>query len=280
MKSDRIRIMHLQKAPLGQDCDYDTAYNPELLFPIPRELNRKDLGLGEKLPFQGDDLWTAFELSWLNAKGKPVVAIGKFEFPCTSSNIIESKSFKLYLNSLNQTRFKSTDEVIAALQRDLNASSGGAVQIQLIFPRDFADLKLCPPIGQCIDDLDIAVDTYDVRPDLLKLESEEIVQEELYSDLLKSNCLKTGQPDWATVFITYEGPKIDHASLLKYLISHRNHQGFHEDTVEKIYVDVLERCRPQKLSVFARYTRRGGLDINPFRSNHSSCPEQYRLARQ
>jgi 7-cyano-7-deazaguanine reductase len=272
----------LKDAPLGKQSTYITHYQPDLLFPIPRKLKRDEINISTTLPFKGFDIWTAFELSWLNQKGKPIVAMGEFIFPCESPNIIESKSFKRYLNSFNNTKFASTQEVMNTLQIDLSRESGAEVVVKIIPLNDFSDIKIQTFSGVCIDDLDVDCSEYHVNAGLLKLESEkEIISEKIFSDLLKSNCLVTGQPDWASVQIEYTGKKISHESLLKYIVSFRDHNEFHEQCVERMFVDIMKHCAPQKLSVYARYTRRGGLDINPFRSTETVVAlANDRLSRQ
>jgi 7-cyano-7-deazaguanine reductase len=268
-----------QQSLLGQSTPYCHRYDPTLLFPIPRQENRDELGFDlQSLPFVGLDIWTAYEVSWLNAKGKPQVAIVEFAFSADAPNLIESKSFKLYLNSFNGTRFDSADEVIALWEKDLSAASGGEVSVDMR-PVD-AEEYLGKLPGECLDELDIEVDAYQVSPDLLVCESEEIVSETLHSHLLKSNCLVTGQPDWGSVVIRYEGKKIEWEGLLKYLISFRNHNEFHEQCAERIFTDIQKRCQPEHLTVYARYLRRGGLDINPYRSNFEDEFDLTRLSRQ
>ncbi|ATC98952.1 MAG: NADPH-dependent 7-cyano-7-deazaguanine reductase QueF [Pseudoalteromonas spongiae] len=267
-------MSHYQDAPelkgalLGQQTEYKDSYDASLLFPIARKLNRDDLNIDESaLPFKGEDTWTGYELSWLNQKGKPVVAVAEFIFPATSSHIIESKSFKLYLNSFNQTKFDSMAQVQQILTSDLSKSANCDVVVKLFNADDFDCLMPTPFTGTCLDDLDIEVSEYDLNTELLKADaSNEIVTETLYSHLLKSNCLITSQPDWASVVIRYTGKKICHESLLKYLISFRNHNEFHEQCVERLFCDIQNKFSMTQLEVFARYTRRGGLDINPYRS--------------
>ncbi|MEI4549716.1 NADPH-dependent 7-cyano-7-deazaguanine reductase QueF [Pseudoalteromonas spongiae] len=267
-------MSHYQDAPelkgalLGQQTEYKDSYDASLLFPIARKLNRDDLNIDESaLPFKGEDTWTGYELSWLNQKGKPVVAVAEFIFPATSSHIIESKSFKLYLNSFNQTKFNSMAQVQQILTSDLSKSANCDVVVKLFNADDFDCLMPTPFTGTCLDDLDIEVSEYDLNTELLKADaSNEIVTETLYSHLLKSNCLITSQPDWASVVIRYTGKKICHESLLKYLISFRNHNEFHEQCVERLFCDIQNKFSMTQLEVFARYTRRGGLDINPYRS--------------
>ncbi len=268
---------NVQDAPLGKTSDYITQYDPTLLFPIPRQLKRDEINITGELPFLGEDIWTAYELSWLNAKGKPVVSLAEFRFPCTTPNLVESKSFKLYLNSLNQTRFDSETHVLTTLQNDLSDASGGDVLVELIHINDTITTERLS--GTLIDDLDIDVNTYQLTPGLLSV-SDTTVEETLSSNLLKSNCLVTGQPDWASVTIEYKGPRIDREGLLKYIISFREHNEFHEQCVERMFMDITEHCKPTELSVYARYTRRGGLDINPFRSTQNETKENRHTIRQ
>ena len=269
-------------SPLGKTSAYQTHYAPELLFPIPRQQKRDELQLTGTLPFFGVDIWNAYELSWLNMRGKPQVAIATITVPADSPNIIESKSFKLYLNSFNQTRLSSTDALMALLLEDLSAGFGAPVHIVLTGPEAFEKVKMGELGGMLLDRLDIDVDQYCPVPALLKAcHDAPPVQETLVSHLLKSNCLVTGQPDWASVQVQYVGAQIDQEGLLRYLIGFREHNEFHEQCVERIFTDILRQCRPQKLAVYARYTRRGGLDINPWRSNFSgSPPGNLRTARQ
>ncbi|MFQ2515243.1 NADPH-dependent 7-cyano-7-deazaguanine reductase QueF [Aeromonas caviae] len=270
----------LQGLSLGQQSAYISQYTPSLLQPVPRSLNRDDLGLRGELPFQGCDVWTLYELSWLNAKGKPVVAIGEVFVPATSPNLIESKSFKLYLNSFNQTRCDSLEAVQALLVQDLSGCVGAPVSVTL-FTLDQAPHQIAQLPGECIDNLDIEVDGYEFDETLLQGASgREIVEETLHSHLLKSNCLVTSQPDWGSVVIHYRGPRLDREKLLRYLISFRQHNEFHEQCIERIFTDLKHFCAPEKLTVHARYTRRGGLDINPFRSDWEPVPANLRLIRQ
>ncbi|MBT9550924.1 MAG: NADPH-dependent 7-cyano-7-deazaguanine reductase QueF [Hydrogenophaga sp.] len=275
-------------SPLGKPSAYVDQYDPSLLFPLPREPKRTEIGITGSVPFLGADLWTAFELSWLNLKGKPQVAIAHITIPCESTHIVESKSFKLYLNSFNNTRLQSADEVRERIRDDVSAAiwSGGPVKagagVRLLLPELFD----CEPVkeleGLSIDRLDVECDRYQPAPELLSAAlDEKPVEETLVSDLLKSNCLVTGQPDWGSVQIRYSGPQIDQAGLLQYIVSFRNHNEFHEQCVERIYMDIMARCKPARLMVYARYTRRGGLDINPWRSSHPQLPPaNVRMARQ
>ncbi|MCR3938187.1 NADPH-dependent 7-cyano-7-deazaguanine reductase QueF [Aeromonas caviae] len=270
----------LQGLSLGQQSAYISQYTPSLLQPVPRSLNRDDLGLRGELPFQGCDVWTLYELSWLNAKGKPVVAIGEVFVPATSPNLIESKSFKLYLNSFNQTRCDSLEAVQALLVQDLSGCAGAPVSVTL-FTLDQAPHQIAQQPGECIDSLDIEVDGYEFDETLLQgAAGREIVEETLHSHLLKSNCLVTSQPDWGSVVIHYRGPRLDREKLLRYLISFRQHNEFHEQCIERIFTDLKHFCAPEQLTVHARYTRRGGLDINPFRSDWEPVPANLRLIRQ
>jgi len=268
--------------PLGKTTVYTSEYDPALLCPIPRQFKRDEIGLPADLPFHGVDVWNAYELSWLTPQGKPVVAMGEFRIPCESPNLIESKSIKLYLNSFNQTRFDDFESVRALLSQDLGGAAGTPVDVRLLSAAEFADESLATLPGHCIDDLDIKVENYILSPDLLEgaTDPQQQVAETLHSHLLKSNCLVTSQPDWGSLLIRYEGAKIDHEALLRYLISFRQHNEFHEQCVERIYTDLMRFCQPQKLTVYARYTRRGGLDINPYRSNFEYEVENLRLARQ
>ncbi len=268
--------------PLGKPTFYQDTYDPALLCPFPRQVKRDEIGLGKILPFSGCDLWTAYELSWLNPKGKPVVAVGEFSFVCDSPCLIESKSFKLYLNSFNQTRYADATAVAEQMRDDLCRASGGEVNVELWPLEDSSRLQVDVLPGHCIDDLDIEVDDYRLNPQVLvgAADDQSVVAEELHSHLLKSNCLVTSQPDWGSVLIRYQGGRINREALLRYLISFRQHHEFHEQCVERIFTDLLRYCRPEKLTVYARYTRRGGLDINPFRSNFEDSIEHIRLVRQ
>jgi 7-cyano-7-deazaguanine reductase len=269
-------------SPLGKSSAYETQYAPALLFPIARQQKRDELALTGTLPFFGVDIWNAYELSWLNLRGKPQVAIATITAPADSPNIIESKSFKLYLNSFNQTRLASADALLALLQKDLSAGFGAPVHIKLTAPDGFVDVRMGELDGVLLDRLDVEIDAYTPSPALLTAARDEApVEEKLMSHLLKSNCLVTGQPDWASVQIHYVGDQINQEGLLKYLIGFREHDEFHEQCVERIFMDIWRQCAPQKLAVYARYTRRGGLDINPWRSNFSGKPPpNLRTARQ
>jgi 7-cyano-7-deazaguanine reductase len=270
-------------SPLGKKVDYQDQYDNSLLFPIARQQKRDEIGVAaDALPFAGVDLWTGFELSWLNARGKPQVAIATFRIPADSPNLVESKSFKLYLNSYNQTRIASWEQVQAQLAMDLSNAAGGKVEVSLLAPADFGREQMAELAGESIDELDIEIDSYAPCPQALHADAANVVSETLCSQLLKSNCLVTGQPDWGSVQISYTGPRIDREALLRYLIGFRQHNEFHEQCVERIFTDVLAACAPQRLTVYARYTRRGGLDINPWRTNDAAAvpPANTRTARQ
>jgi len=283
-----------EQSPLGKASTYADRYDASLLFPIARASKREEIGLHANAtpPFFGADMWTAFELSWLNLRGKPQVALAHFTIPCESPNIIESKSFKLYLNSFNNTQFPDAEAVLAHLRADVNEAVWRGVTVQssvgvrLIGPELFDREPIYELDGLNLDRLDIECNRYTPAPDLLKTVDDQgnaqgPVSEVLVSNLLKSNCLVTGQPDWGSVQISYTGAAIDQEGLLQYLVSFRNHNEFHEQCVERIFMDVWTRCKPLKLTVYARYTRRGGLDINPFRTSHpQALPGNTRMARQ
>ncbi|MBA2815519.1 NADPH-dependent 7-cyano-7-deazaguanine reductase QueF [Candidatus Pantoea persica] len=272
----------LSNLTLGKPTAYHDRYDPSLLQAVPRSLNRTPLGLtSDALPFTGADIWTLYELSWLNSKGVPQVALGEVVLNATSDNLIESKSFKLYLNSFNQTRFAEWGEVRQTLERDLGACAQGDVSVALFRQSEIEGQPVGQFSGYCIDEQDIEIDDYRFNADYLaSAASGDVVEETLVSHLLKSNCLITHQPDWGSVMIRYKGARIDREALLRYLISFRQHNEFHEQCVERIFNDVMRFCQPEKLTVYARYTRRGGLDINPWRSNVPFTPGFSRLARQ
>ncbi|MDA8454560.1 NADPH-dependent 7-cyano-7-deazaguanine reductase QueF [Acidovorax sp. GBBC 3334] len=276
------------QSQLGRASAYADQYDASLLYPLPRQPKRDEIGVTGAPPFFGADLWTAFELSWLNPRGKPQVAIAHVTVPCETPNIVESKSFKLYLNSFNNTRFADAAEVQARIRADVSeaawrgADRPSTVGVKLVLPEMFDREPVHELDGLLLDRLDVECDRYTPAPELLRAaQGEAPVTETLVSHLLKSNCLVTGQPDWGSVRIQYSGPQIDQAGLLQYLVSFRNHNEFHEQCVERIFMDVWTRCRPIKLSVYARYTRRGGLDINPLRTSHpQALPPNTRTARQ
>ena len=275
-------------SPLGQTSAYPQHYDPTLLFPIARTTGRSAIGIPAKPPFFGADLWTAYELSWLDPRGKPQVAIAHFTLPCETPNLIESKSFKLYLNSLNSTHFESMEAVRERIRADLSEAAWrasehpGTVGVRMLAPDQFEEERIAEMQGLLLDRLKVECTHYEPAPELLTAALDEApVKEILMSHLLKSNCPVTGQPDWGSIQISYSGPQIDQAALLRYIVSVRDHQGFHEQCVERIYMDILQRCQPVKLTVYARYTRRGGLDINPLRTSHPMpLPHAMRTARQ
>jgi 7-cyano-7-deazaguanine reductase len=296
--------MNEHTMPLGQVAIYKDHYDPSLLFPMARQLKRSEIGISadskRPLPFFGVDVWNCYELSWLTPRGKPMVAIAVVIVPADSINIIESKSLKLYFNSFNNTKLENVDALRLLMQADLSEAVGTTVSVRIIEADDFGQNPLNVVDGQLrektlhpllyvaeleglsIDRLDVDCCDYSPRPDLLKANVEEPpVTETLTSNLLKSNCLVTGQPDWGSIQIQYSGPSIDQEGLLRYLVSFRNHNEFHEQCVERIFMDILTRCRPNRLAVYARYTRRGGIDINPYRANFSGpLPANQRSARQ
>jgi 7-cyano-7-deazaguanine reductase len=259
--------IHPENSELGQSSAYDPYYNPERLFAISRDTKRLELGIDPScLPFSGVDCWNHYEVSWLNPKGKPVVALAEIIYDCTTPYLIESKSLKLYFNSFNNSTFQDCEAVRLTVQRDLSMRLQGEVHVKILSLNDasFSQIQASPH-GECLDDLDIACTVYHVEPRFLSVHDQE-VEEILYSDLLKSNCLVTHQPDWGSVQIAYRGKQINREGLLQYLVSFRNHNEFHEQCIERIFVDIMNHCQPSKLTVYGRYTRRGGLDINPYRS--------------
>ena len=273
----------IHDSPLGKTSASVEHYDASLLFPIARAGQRRALGIDAALPFKGVDIWNAYELSWLDARGKPQVAIGEFRVPATSPNIIESKSLKLYLNSYNQTRVDSIDEFRRRVADDLSRAADAPVAVALFARNQFARLGYAELDGTSLDDLPLEIDRYGPpNADELGMQANaEAVNETLVSNLLKSNCPVTGQPDWASIRIAYSGAKINREGLLRYLVSFRSHDDFHEHCVERIFHDISQRCAPTALSVYARYTRRGGLDINPWRSSSEvQPPSNLRSARQ
>ena len=268
------------KSPLGKAVNHQPNYDPALLFPIARQTARDLVDISTPLPFHGVDIWNAYEVSWLNKQGKPCVAIATITVPCTSPNIFESKSLKLYLNSLNSQQYEDVKQVKTVIEKDLTHVAGEAVSVDLKSVDDFADNSIGHLPGTCLDHLDITTDCYQPNKTFLQTRAGS-VSEELYSNLLRSNCLITNQPDWASFYIAYTGQPIDHAGLLQYIISMRLHNEFHEPCVEHVFVDIMSQCKPEALTVYARYTRRGGIDINPYRStNPNFTINNQRLARQ
>ncbi|OJU91731.1 MAG: NADPH-dependent 7-cyano-7-deazaguanine reductase QueF [Burkholderiales bacterium 66-5] len=277
-----------EHSPLGQASAYPRHYDPTLLFPIARAAGRGAIGIAARPPFFGADLWTAYEISWLDPRGKPQVAIAHFTLPCETPNLIESKSLKLYLNSFNGTRFESMEAVRERIRADLSEAAWragehpGTVGVRMLAPEQFDEERIAQMQGLLLDRLKVECTHYEPAPELLTAALDEApVEETLTSHLLKSNCPVTGQPDWGSLQISYSGPQIDQAALLRYIVSFRDHQGFHEQCVERIFMDISARCQPIKLTVYARYTRRGGLDINPLRTSHPMpLPQAMRTARQ
>lgn len=270
--------MSQKQNPLGQLTDYPKHYAPDVLFGIPRSEGRAAIGLDpQSLPFQGVDIWTHYELSWLNAQGKPCAAIAEIRVPADSPRLIESKSMKLYFNSLNFERFESPDALRERVQKDLSTVAEVPVGFRLMTADELA-IRDFP--GVCLDDLPLSAPAFMCSAAGLRSDAHTSVSETLYTHLLRSLCPVTQQPDWGSVLIQYEGPAIDHASLLAYIVAYRDHADFHEQCVERIFHDIIENCCPQKLTVYARYTRRGGLDINPFRSNSGDPIPVCRIARQ
>ncbi|MDD5334539.1 MAG: NADPH-dependent 7-cyano-7-deazaguanine reductase QueF [Rhodoferax sp.] len=276
-----------ENSPLGKPAPYIDQYDASLLFPIARAGKRAEIGILGAPPFLGADMWSAFELSWLSLRGKPQVALAHFTVPCESPNIIESKSLKLYLNSFNNTQFADVEAVKNRLRADLSealwrGSSPASIGVKILLPEWFDREPIHELDGLSLDRLDVECNRYTPAPDLLKVIADQApVTEVLVSNLLKSNCLVTGQPDWGSVQISYSGAAIEQEGLLQYLVSFRNHNEFHEQCVERIFMDIWTRCKPIKLAVYARYTRRGGLDINPFRTSYpQALPPNIRTARQ
>ncbi len=277
-----------EQSQLGKPTPYVDQYDASLLYPIARSIKRDEIGVPAKLPFFGADLWTAFELSWLNLRGKPQVAIAHITVPCETRNIVESKSVKLYLNSFNNTRFSDAAQVQDRIRSDVSeavwrgSDSLGTVGVKMVLPELFDREPVQEMDGLSLDRLDVECTHDTPAPELLSCtQGATPVTETLTSNLLKSNCLVTGQPDWASVQISYTGAQIEQEGVLRYLVSFRNHNEFHEQCVERIFMDLWTLCKPLKLAVYARYTRRGGIDINPFRTSHpQAMPRQVRHARQ
>lgn len=272
---------YAEQSPLGKDVEHASVYTPSLLFAIPRREARSNLGMDpESLPFRGVDIWTAYEISWLNKEGKPQVAVGQIEVPADSENLVESKSLKLYLNSFNQTRFGSIAEVAKTIEMDLSVNLKAPVMVNLIPLHQAGNLSVGSFTAESLDALEISTDCYQPQPGLLSADTGNVLAERLYTDLFRSCCPVTGQPDWASVYVSYHGAAIDKESLLRYLISYREHSGFHEQCVEQIFLDIQRQCQPEALTVYARFLRRGGLDINPYRTNSIETADSVRLLRQ
>lgn len=268
----------LLHTPLGKQARGASVYDPAQLCAILRAQTWLDYGLAQA-PWQGVDIWNAWEISWLNNEGMPQIAIGEFRVPADSVNIIESKSLKLYLNSFNQSKFENRSVVEQTIQADLSACAGEEVEIHL-YGLEQAPCEILPAQGRCLDELEISIDEYQRNPRLLQVEQKLVKQEKLLSHLLKTNCPVTSQADWGSICIEYSGNAIRHESLLRYIVSYRNENDFHEQCVENIFLDIMHECQPESLTVYARYLRRGGLDINPWRSSENLRPDNSRLLRQ
>ena len=282
--------MDLHTGPLGEAAKYSEGYSTERLFPMPRVEGRSTVGLEQAPAWVGADVWTGYEFSWLNTRGKPQVAVLRITVDAASTHIVESKSMKLYLNGYAQTRFDHADEVRGRLTADLSVAFGAQVQVALL-ALDDSQLEVALPAGQSLDDVDIEISDYQRNPSLLALSSGNVatdskpVSEALITHLFRSLCPVTAQPDWASLTVAYTGAAIDRAGLLKYLVSYRQHQAFHETTIERIYTDIWQRCQPQRLQVRGYFLRRGGLDISPMRSSEAGAGSADaaatpRLARQ
>jgi len=271
-----------ERSELGKNSDYDPYYNPNKLFSIPRKTKRDEIGVSDGLPFFGYDIWNHYEVSWLTNRGKPIVALAKIVYSCDSPNIIESKSMKLYFNSLNNTKFESLEMVQETIRKDIERYAEAPVSVELKILNEIQEVEVLSGFSAInIDNLDIECSDYMVNPHFLTTENT-LTEEKLCSDLLKSNCLVTHQPDWGSVLIEYKGKKINRSGLLRYIVSFRNHNEFHEQCIERIFIDIMRYCQPQELTVYGRYTRRGGLDINPYRSTNDieAPPNNFRLIRQ
>jgi len=268
------------QSPLGRPTTQPQQYSPESLWPIARAESRSILGLSEPLPFHGIDIWNAWELTWLAPGGLPRVAMAEMRVPADSPNIVESKSMKLYLASFAMTHQESINDVRATIARDLGECAGSTVDVRLTSAADTDRRNAEPLPGDSLDDIDVDCDTWRVDADLLHADPDTVVTETLHTDLLRSLCPVTGQPDSGSVLIRYRGPRIERAALTRYIVSYRQHSDFHENCVERMFVDLVDRCRPEALTVYARFQRRGGIDINPFRSNFEQDPPNLRLWRQ
>lgn len=270
----------IKHGPLGEKSEYPEQYAPQVLHPIPRVLGRQEIGLGADWPHAGEDIWNAYELSWLTLTGKPQVALLELRVPAHSTNIVESKSLKLYLGSFNQAVFDSETALANVIVQDVGAVVGADVTARVVelTATQFTQVQALP--GECVDEQPVTQFEYSVNPALLRCESDAVISETLHSHLLRSNCPVTGQPDWGSVMVQYQGPKLDRAALLQYVVSFRNNQEFHEQCVERIFTDIMHYCQPERLTVYARYTRRGGIDINPWRSTDASEAPNWRLVRQ
>jgi len=269
------------KIPLGRQAEYPDNYAPDLLFAIPRAAARESLGLAGRLPFSGEDIWNAWELTWLGENGQPEAATAEIIVPATSPNIVESKSLKLYLNSFAMSEYSSAAEVAGVIATDLGECVGSGAIARVSPVSDSEALRVSRLAGVCLDSMGVACADWEVNPELLRNASDRVVTEDVHTHLLRSLCPVTAQPDIGSLQISYRGPQIDHASLLRYVVSYRQHNDFHEACVERMFLDLMSQCRLEKLTIHARYQRRGGIDINPFRSNDKTeVPWNSRLWRQ
>ena len=271
----KISLVKATNLPLGRETDYPHKYAPEVLCPVARRASREPLGIVDPLPFSGVDTWNAWELTWLADNGKPRVATARIVVPAASPNLVESKSLKLYLGSFAMTRFRTAERMAETIAADLSECAGARVTVELD-----ADVTVGTLPGHCIDALDVECAAWDVDARLLEADASEEVEEHLHTHLLRSLCPVTGQPDIGSVLVSYAGPRIDPASLLRYVVSFREHNDFHEACVERMFIDIEAQCRPRQLSIHALYQRRGGIDINPFRSSSNESPQDLRLWRQ
>lgn len=274
-----MTITDIEASQLGKKTEYISQYDPTLLFPIPRAPKRAEININDAAIFHGYDIWNAYELSWLNEKGKPQVGIGEIIVPYDTPNIVESKSMKLYFNSLNNTKFHNLDAVITTIENDLSKAMKKSIDVNITLLNTIDDIRTESFSGECLDDIEISTSEYEVNPNLLLTENES-VNETLFTNLFSAICLATGQPDWASIKIQYTGKKMNRAGLLKYLISYRKHSEFHEQCIERIFMHILKHCEPTSLTVEARFTRRGGIDINPIRSTEPVTPANRRQVRQ
>jgi 7-cyano-7-deazaguanine reductase len=258
-------------SPLGKATGYPDRYDPGLLFAIERDAQRQALGLRTPLPFNGADLWTAYELTWLDAHGKPQLAVAELRVPADSAATVESKSLKLYLGSFAQESVATPERLAQTIVDDVGRTCRAEVGVVLHRATTSGAPGIAELPGVSLDGENAVAVASEPEAELLAV-VETPIEETLKSALFRSNCPVTGQPDYADVMVRYLGPRMDRASLLAYLLSYRRHAAFHESCVERIYVDIAARCRPERLTVYARFTRRGGIDISPFRSNCESAP--------
>lgn len=268
-----------ESIPLGQKSAYPKNYDPKQLFAVERSLQRKSMGLDCSAMSHGLDQWVAYELSWLDSFGKPKKAIAQFLVPSSSLFLAESKSVKLYLNSLNFEKFAHENEVKKLIEKDLFAICQAEIKVELNPPQLESTQNTLADYF-CLDDLPVQISSYQREPRFLaKVKKEEQTHEKLCSHLFKSHCLVTGQPDWGSIFIEYSGAKINHEGLLRYLVSYNQHVGFSENCIEQIFCD-LWALGLDKLMVFGRFTRRGGIEINPYRASFKTDWPIIRLSFQ